>query len=280
MRVIKKVSEMRLFSRKAKARGKSVGLVPTMGALHEGHLSLVTEARNRCKTVVVSIFVNPSQFGPAEDFKNYPRDLRRDNKLLSDLEVDAVFAPSANEIYEEGFKTWIEVAKLSDVMCGRSRPGHFRGVATIVAKLFNIVEPDMAFFGEKDYQQLAIIKQLTRDLNLPVDVIALPTVREYDGLAMSSRNTYLSPVERKKAVVLYQALCLAKEMFAGGEKDARKIVSRMRSLIHSEPGLKIDYICAVDQQTLQDVDRLKHGTLIAVAAYIGKVRLIDNMSVS
>jgi pantoate--beta-alanine ligase len=280
MRLIPNIGEMRLFSRKMKDRGKSIGLVPTMGALHEGHLSLVAAAQNRCDLVIVSIFVNPAQFGPNEDLSRYPRDLKKDQKLLSDLAVDILFSPAAGEIYPQDYKTYVEVDELSKAMCGRSRPSHFRGVATIITKLFNIINPDLAFFGEKDYQQLVIIQKLVRDLNLPVEIVSLPIVREYDGLAMSSRNSYLNPVERKKAVILYQALNLAKEMIQQGEKDARKVIARMQSLIHSESGVRIDYVCIVVPQTLKEVSKIERGALIALAVYIGNTRLIDNFIVS
>lgn len=268
---------MQIYAQKAKSHGKSIGFVPTMGALHEGHLSLVEEARKRADVVVVSVFVNPIQFGPSDDFARYPRNLNRDRKLLKNFEVEVLFLPEASELYPEGFKTYVEAEGLSKKMCGRSRPAHFRGVATAVTKLFNIVCPDIAFFGEKDYQQQVIIKQMVRDLNLPVEIVSLPTVREYDGLAMSSRNAYLGSKERKSATILYRALSLAKEEIERGEKDLRKILFRMRSLIGTEPGVRLDYLVMVNPETLEEVKKLKGKVLVALAAYLGKARLIDNM---
>lgn len=277
MREIHKLKEIRLFSQKAKSHGRRVGFVPTMGALHEGHLSLVAEAKKRADVVIVSIFVNPIQFGPGEDFAHYPRDLRRDKKLLKDFGIDALFIPKASDLFPEGFMTFVEVEGLSKKLCGRSRPAHFRGVATIVAKLFNLIAPDSAFFGEKDFQQQLIIKQMVKDLDLPVEIVALPAVREFGGLAMSSRNALLNPRERKSATVLYRALSLAKEDIENGEKDLRKIILRMRSLIGSEPSIRLDYVAVADPATLEEVKELKGKVLIALAAYLGKTRLVDNM---
>jgi len=279
MREISDVREMRLYSQKAKSHDKIVGFVPTMGALHEGHLSLVAEAEKRADVAVVSIFVNPIQFGPGEDFVRYPRDLGKDRKLLKNFDIDVLFLPKTAEMFPEGFKTYVEVEGLSKKMCGRSRPTHFRGVTTVVSKLFNIVCPELAFFGEKDYQQQLIIKQMVRDLNLPVEIISLPTVREFDGLAMSSRNAYLSPKERKSATILYKALLLAKEEIERGEKDIRRIIFRIRSLIATEPPVRLDYVMMVDPETLGEVKKLKGKVLVALAAYIGKTRLIDNLTV-
>ncbi|MGB9613754.1 MAG: pantoate--beta-alanine ligase [Candidatus Margulisiibacteriota bacterium] len=279
MREIRKIKEMYLFAQKAKAYGKTIGFVPTMGALHEGHLSLVAEARRRCDLVVVSIFVNPTQFGPNEDYRCYPKQLSKDKKLLKDLEVDVVFVPEAAEMYPKGFRSWVEVEGLSNKMCGRSRPGHFRGVTTVVAKLFHIVCPDIAFFGEKDFQQQVIIKQMVKDLNFAVKIVALPTVREFDGLAMSSRNAYLNVQERKSATILYRALCLAKDEILKGERDPKKIIYKMRTFMGSEPKLRLDYVTIVDPNTLEEVPRIKGRVLIALAAYLGKARLIDNMLV-
>jgi pantoate--beta-alanine ligase len=279
MREIHKLPEMSLFSRKAKAHGKRVGFVPTMGALHEGHLSLVAEARKRCDVVVVSIFVNPLQFGPSEDLNKYPRHLNRDKKLLKELGVDVLFQPNAGQMFPAGFKTFVEVEGLSKKLCGRTRPTHFRGVATVVAKLFDLVLPDAAFFGLKDFQQQVIIRQMTRDLDLPVEIIALPTVREFDGLAMSSRNAYLSDRERQTALILYRALSLAQQLVAGGERDLNKIMYKLRSLIGTEPSVRLDYLAAVDPATLDEVKKLKGNVLFAVAAYLGKTRLIDNLVV-
>ena len=279
MREIKDPREMFLYAQRARSHGKKIGLVPTMGALHEGHLSLVAEARRKADVVVVSIFVNPIQFGPKEDFARYPRDIRRDRKLLGNFEVDVLFVPEADEMFLRGFKTHVEVEGFLEKMCGKSRPGHFRGVATVVAKLFNIVCPDLAFFGEKDYQQLVIIRQMARDLNFPAEIISLPTVREFDGLAMSSRNAGLSPKERKSAPILYKALCLAKERIEKGERDPRKILLRMRSLIAGERKVRLDYVAIVDPVTLEAVKKVKGRAWVALAAYLGKTRLIDNMIV-
>lgn len=277
MREIKSPGEMRLFSLKAKSHGQKVGFVPTMGALHEGHLSLIAEAKKRCDLVVASVFVNPLQFSPNEDLAGYPRDLRRDKKLLKSFEVNAVFSPDSRTMFPEDFKTFVEVEKLSHKMCGRTRPQHFRGVTTVVVKLLNIVCPDVAFFGEKDYQQQLIIKQMVRDLNLPVTVAVLPTVREFDGLAFSSRNAYLNPRERKSATILYKALRLAQSEIGAGERDLNKIMYRLRSLIGSEPSVRLDYLVAVDPQTLEDTRGIKGRLLLAIAAYVGKTRLIDNL---
>jgi pantoate--beta-alanine ligase len=277
MREIRAIGEMRLFSERARFRGKKVGLVPTMGALHEGHLSLVAEARKRSDVAVVSIFVNPLQFGPREDFKAYPRDLRKDRRLLKNFDVDAVFIPEAAEMFPKDFKTYVEVKELSDKLCGGSRPGHFQGVATVVAKLFNIVCPDLAFFGEKDYQQQLLIRRMARELDLPVEIVALPTVREFDGLAMSSRNTYLSPEERSAATALYRALCLAKTRIRAGERDAGKLRSHITALLLNEPKVRIDYISVADPEDLTEIKRIKGKVLVALAAYVGKTRLIDNM---
>jgi len=280
MREIRRLPEMYLFAQKAKSHGKKIGLVPTMGALHEGHLSLVAEAKKRAEVVVVSIFINPIQFGPGEDFTHYPRGLKKDKKLLKNFEVDVLFLPEASAMFPKGFKTYVEVEGLSKKMCGRSRPAHFRGVATVVAKLLNTACPDLVFFGQKDYQQQVIIKQMIRDLDFPTEMVALPTVREFDGLAMSSRNAYLSPRERKSAVILYKALSLAKKEVEKGEKDLKKIVFRMRSLIGTEPKARLDYLVAADPENLNEVSRLKGRILFALAAYVGKARLIDNMVIS
>jgi len=279
MREIKNPREMYLYSLKQKSHGKKVGFVPTMGALHEGHLSLVSEARKRSDIVVVSIFVNPIQFAPGEDFSSYPRNVRKDKKLLKNFGLDALFVPDEKKMFPDGFKTFVEVDALSKKMCGRSRPTHFRGVTTVVAKLFNIVNPDLAFFGEKDYQQQLIIRQMAADLNLPVEIVALPTVREFDGLAMSSRNARLSDKERKSAAILFKALGMAQREVAGGERDLNKLLFRMRALIGSEPTVRLDYLVAADPQTLHEVKQINGRVLFALAAYIGKTRLIDNLIV-
>lgn len=270
---------MQVFSFKAKQRGKTICLVPTMGYLHEGHLSLVEAAKKKGDITVVSVFVNPLQFSPSEDLSRYPRDLTRDKKLLNNFEVDVLFLPDAFQLYPKDFKTFVEVEGLSNKLCGRSRPTHFRGVTTIVAKLFNLVMPDFAFFGEKDFQQQVIIKKMARDLNFPVQIISLPTVREFDGLAMSSRNQYLTPKERDAATILYRALTSAKQAIEKGERDPHRLLLRMRSLIGSEPSIRLDYIAIVDPQNLEEKKKIDGTVLIALAAYLGKARLIDNIIV-
>jgi len=277
MRLIKNIADMHMFSSKAKARGKTIAFVPTMGFLHEGHLSLVEAARKKAEIVVVSIFVNPIQFGPNEDFNRYPKDLNHDKNLLSNYDIDVLFMPEARQMYPEGFKTSVEVADLSKKMCGRNRPEHFKGVVTVVAKLFNIVKPDFAFFGEKDHQQLLIIKKMAKDLSFDIKIFGLPIVREFDGLAMSSRNKYLNEKQRKSALVLYRALMLAKEEIDNGEKDIQKILLRMRSLIGTEPTIRLDYVVIADPDTLEEVKTLKGRLLIALAAQLGPARLIDNI---
>ncbi|MCU0640890.1 MAG: pantoate--beta-alanine ligase [Candidatus Margulisbacteria bacterium] len=279
MREIRKKSEMVLFARNARAHGKRIALVPTMGALHEGHLSLVAEARKRADAVVVSIFVNPIQFSPNEDLNKYPRSLSRDKAALKELGVDILFRPAAESMFPPGFKSYVEVDGLSKKLCGRSRPTHFRGVTTVVAKLFNIIRPDLAFFGLKDYQQQLLIKQMVSDLDLGVEIVALPTVREFDGLAMSSRNSYLTAKERQTAQILYRSLCLAQQLIAGGERDLNRIMYKLRSLLGTEPSIRLDYLAAVDPETLEEVKKLRGKVLFAVAAYLGKARLIDNLLV-
>jgi len=251
--------------------------VPTMGALHEGHLSLVQRARADDDTVVVSIFVNPAQFGPSEDYARYPRDPDRDLALLRDVGTDLVFMPPVEEIYPQGFDTYVEVGKLAQVLEGASRPGHFRGVATVVAKLFNIVQPHRAYFGQKDAQQLAVIRRLTRDLGLPVEVVGLPTVREPDGLAMSSRNAFLSPEERKAALVLYRSLEAAQELWRSGVRDASLIRQRMGEVLAGEPLARVDYVSVADAETLEELETVDRPALVSLAVRIGKTRLIDNI---
>ena len=256
--------------------GKEVGFVPTMGYLHEGHLSLIRRARSENDVVVVSIFVNPTQFGPNEDFDRYPRDLRRDEELCKREGVDFIFYPSVEEMYPEGFSTFVEVEKLTENLCGKSRPGHFRGVATVVIKLLNIVHPTRAYFGEKDFQQLQVIKRLVRDLNIPVEIVGCPIVREEDGLAMSSRNVYLNKEERKSALSLYQGLRLAKELFERGERNPSVIRKTVEEFILSHPKTKIDYVEIVSPEDLKPVKEVKEGDVIALAVFVGKTRLIDN----
>ncbi|OGO52146.1 MAG: pantoate--beta-alanine ligase [Chloroflexi bacterium RBG_16_68_14] len=275
MEVAATVAEMRALRR---AMAGDVGLVPTMGYLHEGHLSLVRTARRRDDHVVVSIFVNPTQFGPGEDFERYPRDPERDLALLRRERVDAVLLPSVEELYPEGDSTFVEVAGITEVLEGVHRPGHFRGVTTVVAKLFHIVQPRRAYFGRKDAQQLLVIRKLVRDLHFDVEVVAMPTVREPDGLAMSSRNAYLSPREREAALVLSRALRGAGELFAAGERDGERLRASMRDVIAQEPLAQVDYVSVADGETLRELDRLEGPALASLAVRIGAVRLIDNVT--
>jgi len=277
MRIVTKAKEMHDAVRQEKSRGKRIGLVPTMGFLHEGHLSLVRESVQRADVTVVSIYVNPAQFGPKEDFREYPRDIRRDTEILEAEGVDFVFSPDDEEIYPKGYKTYVEVYDLQDKLCGRSRPGHFRGVCTVVLKLFNVIAPDFAYFGQKDAQQAIILKRMVQDLNLGVKIEVLPIVREEDGLALSSRNTYLDKEERKAARVLSQSLEKAREMVKNGERDSGQIISQMKEMITQEPRAKIDYVEIVDMESLNPVTKIENESLAALAVFIGKVRLIDNM---
>jgi pantoate--beta-alanine ligase len=277
MRVIRTVAELRAWSRGFHQSGKTVGLVPTMGALHEGHLSLVRAAKAACDGVVVSIFVNPTQFGPNEDFALYPRTFEADCALLEAEGVDIVFAPAPEEIYRHGANTFVEVAGLSDRLDGASRPGHFRGVATVVAKLLIAAEPDRAFFGQKDAAQVAVLRRMTTDLGLPVELVICPIVREPDGLAMSSRNRYLGAEERRKALVLSRALGAVAKAAEGGERSSEALISFARAEFASQPEVQVDYIAAVDWATLEPVKEVRPGTLFAVAAFVGSTRLIDNL---
>lgn len=257
---------------------RTIGLVPTMGALHDGHLSLVREARRMCDVVVVSVFVNPAQFAPGEDFERYPRDLTKDTALLTDYNVDYIFAPSPEEMYPKGFCTYVTVDGLSEQMEGTARPGHFRGVATVVTILLNVVRPDFAFFGQKDAQQTLVIKRLVRDLALESEIVILPTIREASGLALSSRNGYLNEEERQSASIIYRALTRAESAYAEGERNGSKIANLVRSTIEMEPRAKIDYVSVTDADTLEKLDKLNDKTvLIAAAVRFGKTRLIDNI---
>ncbi len=276
MIVIQSPREMQEKSLAFKREGKTISCVPTMGFLHEGHLSLMRAARAAADVLVVTIFVNPAQFGPSEDFSTYPRDLDRDLDLCRKEGVDIVFTPETSDIYPEGYSTYVEETALSRGLCGALRPGHFRGVATVVAKLFNILQPDRAFFGRKDYQQLRVIAKMVEDLNMPVEIIGCPIVREKDSLAMSSRNKYLNPEERKEALCLRRALLRAEELVKGGERSVSAIIAEMRTMIEKEPRARIDYIEIRDGETLEPVERVGEGTLIALAVFIGKTRLIDN----
>jgi pantoate--beta-alanine ligase len=277
MQIIRTVAGLRAWSREARSLGQVVGLVPTMGALHAGHISLVRAAKASCQAVAVSIFVNPTQFGPNEDFALYPRTFDADCALLAEEGVDVVFAPSPEEIYQPGAVTFVEVAGLSDRLDGKSRPGHFRGVATVVAKLFLAVEPDRAFFGQKDGAQVAVLRRMSTDLGLPVEIVVCSIVRESDGLAMSSRNRYLSAMQRQQALVLHLALRAVEEAIARGERSSEVLIEIAQSTIATEPDVRIDYVAAVDWATLLPVDVVGPGALFAIAAWVGTTRLIDNL---
>ena len=277
MEVIKKKDKMRGLVDEAKARGDTVGLVPTMGFFHEGHLELMRRARAECDVVVVTLFVNPTQFGPGEDLDAYPRDFELDRALAEGVGVDYIFAPEVEEMYPEGAATFVEVEELHRVMCGRTRPGHFRGVATIVSKLFNIVPAHRAYFGQKDAQQLVIIRKMAADLDFPIEIIPVPTVRESDGVAMSSRNTYLEPEEREQAIALHRSLEAARLLVEQGQRQAGKIRSAMENLISTFPLVNLEYISICDNIFLRPLEELSGEVLVAVAARIGRARLIDNM---
>jgi pantoate--beta-alanine ligase len=277
MRIIRSPKIMQKICMELKRKGKIIGFVPTMGYLHKGHLSLVRIAKKRSDVLVVSIFVNPTQFGPKEDFAKYPRDFKRDRFLLEKEGCDFVFAPRIKDMYPEGYLTYVNVEKITGKLEGAIRPGHFQGVTTVVAKLFDIVQPDVAVFGQKDAQQAVVLKKMVDDLNYGIKVIISPTVRERNGLALSSRNVYLSKEERKQAKVLYQALRLAKEMIKNGERSPSKIVSKMNKLIDKQPLAEIDYIAITDAHSLELLNRLKGEILISLAVRFGKTRLIDNI---
>ncbi len=268
---------MRSLSQKAREAGKTISFVPTMGYFHPGHLDLIRQAGRDGDILIVSIFVNPTQFGAGEDYQRYPRDLERDKKLADQEGVDILFIPSAQEMYPKGYHTFVEVERLSGLLCGRFRPGHFRGVATVVAKLFNIVSPQVAYFGQKDAQQVLLIRKMVADLNLDVEVKVIPIVREKDGLALSSRNEYLLPEERRAAPVLYKSLQEAQRMLETGERDSRRVIRRMEEIIQKENRTRIDYISIVDEDTLENREEIRGKTLIALAVWIGKTRLIDNL---
>jgi len=282
MEIINRRQRMSSVARKIRRdQDRSIGLVPTMGALHEGHLSLVREARRMCDVVVVSVFVNPTQFGPSEDFEHYPRDLTKDTALLTDYNVDYIFAPPLEEIYPRDFSTYVNVGGLSKLLEGETRPGHFRGVATVVSILLNTVRPDFAFFGQKDAQQAVIIKRLIRDLAFDTEIVVLPTVREDSGLAISSRNLYLDAEEQESASVIHRGLKQAKEAYKKGEHHAGKLADIVRTTIETEPRVRLDYVSVVDAETLEKLDKLDdRPILIAVAAYVGKTRLIDNIVIN
>lgn len=276
MKIISKIQDMQKESDVLRQAGKIIGFVPTMGYLHEGHLSLIRLAKLRADVVVVSIFVNPTQFGPQEDFNQYPRDFERDERLARQEGVDILFYPSVEEMYPPGYSTWVHVEKLTETLCGASRPGHFRGVTTVCTKLFLAVKPHFAVFGQKDAQQAVVIRRMVKDLNFGIDIIVAPIVREPDGLAMSSRNLYLSPEEKMSALVIPQSLRLAEELVKQGERQTHRIISAMQEKISTQPQVRIDYIAIVHPETLEPLQQITSEALIAIAAYVGKARLIDN----
>lgn len=276
MQIFRSVNELRAWSRSARPAGKTVGLVPTMGALHQGHASLIRAARSRCDVAAASIFVNPTQFGPNEDFARYPRAFEADCALVESLGADAVFAPSVEEMYPAGAATFVEVEGLGSRLDGASRPGHFRGVATIVAKLFIAAEPDLAFFGQKDAAQVAVLRRITADLRLATEIVVCPIVRDSDGLALSSRNVYLNSDERRQALALNRAIRWVEAMFAKGQRSAATLIDAARGILSEQPLIRIDYVALVDWNTLQPLDTAVPGALFAVAARVGTTRLIDN----
>ncbi len=276
MRVVRTIADLRALLRPLRKEGKRIGFVPTMGFLHEGHASLVRQSAARCDDTVVSIFVNPTQFGPSEDLANYPRDLERDQNLCLEAGATVIFLPEIGEIYPTGFQTHVEPGRLADPLCGRYRPGHFRGVTTVVAKLFSIVQPDLAFFGQKDFQQTVVIRRMARDLNLPVDVVVVPTVREADGLALSSRNAYLDEDARRRALCLHKGLLAASAAFAAGEREAVRLLEIARGAMVGVDS--IQYLELVDTQNLEAIQgKVDRSSVICVAAYVGSTRLIDNV---
>ena len=277
MRVVTSIAEMRSIVEEERARGRMVGLVPTMGFFHAGHVSLMRTAREECDMVVVSLFVNPTQFGPSEDLADYPRDLDRDTEMAAAAGVNYIFHPEVEDMYPQPYLTFIDVGRITGTLCGAARPGHFLGVATVVAKLFHIIPAHRAYFGLKDAQQVLVIRKMARDLDFDIEVVACPTVRESDGLAMSSRNIYLEPEERKAAAVLYRSLRLAEDLVAQGERDPAAIIAGMRQLIAKEPLVQPEYLEAVDWELLEPVKRMQGEVLIALAARVGKARLIDNV---
>ncbi|MGI5969115.1 MAG: pantoate--beta-alanine ligase [Lachnospiraceae bacterium] len=276
MKIVSTVNDVRSTVKEWKKNGLKVGLVPTMGFLHEGHLSLIKKAVAENDKVIVSVFVNPTQFGPNEDFEAYPRDLNKDAALCEEAGADLIFHPEPKEMYPDGFCSSVNMTGLTDALCGKSRPIHFQGVCTVVSKLFNIAAPDNAYFGEKDAQQLAIIKRMVKDLNFDIKITGCPIIREEDGLAKSSRNTYLNPEERQAALVLSKAVKCGRSLVEGGEKDSAVILKEMKSIIENEPLARIDYVEIVDMNTMKNIDKVKGDVLCAMAVYIGKTRLIDN----
>jgi pantoate--beta-alanine ligase len=276
MQIIENTATMQETSRRIRSSGRTIAFVPTMGFLHDGHLELLKQGKQRADVLMLSIFVNPTQFGPAEDYAKYPRDMDGDLKKAKGVGTDIVFTPPVSEMYPEGSQTTVKVKNLPEHLCGLSRPGHFEGVATVVAKLFNIVMPNVALFGQKDFQQLAVIRRMAADLNMDLEIIGIPTVREPDGLAMSSRNKYLNPEERKSALCLKKSIDMALAMIKAGERDPEKIKASARDLISSHPFTDIDYISICDPLILEDIDIIKEKALLALAVRVGKTRLIDN----
>lgn len=273
---VKSISEVKEKLSLVRRERKRIGFVPTMGYFHAGHLALMRKAKSECDFVVVSIFVNPTQFGPKEDYHRYPRDLKRDGKLAEECGVDLLFTPSVEEMYPEEQLAWVEVNEITDILCGKFRPGHFRGVATVVVKLFNIVQPDVAYFGEKDYQQLQVIKKMVKDLNFPVEIVGVPTVREKDGLALSSRNTYLSAEEKRGALLLSKSLKKAQELYEAGEREVSAIRERMLEILNT-PQVKLQYLEIREAESLKPLEKIEGEALVALAAYVGETRLIDNV---
>ena len=279
MEVAKTIESVRSIVKAARGKGKKIGLVPTMGALHIGHISLIEAAVKQCDFVVVSIFVNPAQFGPGEDFEKYPRPIDADLEICRKAGVDVVFAPTPEQMYSSENITWVNVEKLTEPLCGRFRPGHFRGVTTVCAKLFNIVAPDIAFFGQKDAQQAIVIKRMVADLNMPLEIVVCPTVRESDGLAVSSRNKYLTGQQKKDATLIHKSLQKCQEMIDAGITDSQAIITEMRKILSRATSIKIEYVSIVDAETLQSIGRITGKVLAAVAVRIGSARLIDNILV-
>ncbi len=280
MKTIENISRMTTFVKMMKKEGKSIGFVPTMGYLHEGHMSLVRAAKKYTDVVVMSIFVNPKQFGPNEDFEKYPNDLKHDEGMASESGIDVIFYPSLKDMYPEGYATYVTVEKLTSGLCGASRPGHFNGVATVVMKLFNIVKPAVAYFGQKDMQQALMIKKMAADLNMDIEVKIMPIVREKDGLAMSSRNMYLSEAERKDAAIIYQSLKSAESLIKGGERDAKKVIKAIEEMIRQSLSAKIDYAAVVDIKELKNIKTISGEIIVALAVFFGNTRLIDNIVIN
>ena len=276
MITITSVSEMQHWSRQHKSAGRRIAFVPTMGFLHEGHLSLLEAGRKNADLLVLSIFVNPTQFGVGEDYEDYPRDLAADGALAQKAGVDVIFAPNAAQMYPKGYATWVDVDGITELLCGASRPGHFRGVTTVVSKLFNIVQPDIAFFGAKDFQQLAVIRRMVIDQNMPLEIVGMPIVREADGLALSSRNSYLSAEQRQQGLALSQSCVRARQLAADGQTDSASILAAVRALIEVNPEARIDYLQICHQLSLQDQARVDADSVLLLAVFMGKTRLIDN----